>query len=52
MSKHKRLSHRHRSHHLVLTSPRVFVCNGQKFANLTYDVVFTHGFPHPVFVSR
>ena len=46
MPKHERLSHRHRSHHLVLASPRVFVRNGQQFANLTYDVVFTHGFPH------
>ena len=43
MLKHERLSHRHRSHHLVLASPRVFVRNGQKFANLTYDFVFTHG---------
>ena len=46
MSKHERLSNRHCSHHLVLGSPRVFVRNCQKFADLTYDVVFTHWFPH------
>ena len=42
MSKHERLSNRHRSRHLILCSPRVFVCNGQKFADLAHDVVFTH----------
>ena len=52
MSKHERLSNRHRSHHLVFCSPRVFVCNGQKFADLAYDVVFTHGSLITVFVSR
>ena len=50
MSKHERLSNRHRSHHLVFCSPRVFVCNGQKFADLAYDVVFTHGSLITVFV--
>ena len=43
MPKHERLSHRHRSHHLVFAGPRVFVRNGQQFANSTYDVVLTHG---------
>ena len=52
MSKHERLSNRHCSHHLVLGSPRVFVRNCQKFADLTYDVVFTHWSLITVFVSR
>ena len=42
MSKHERLSNRHCSHHLVLCSSRVFVCNCQKFSDLTCDVIFTH----------
>jgi hypothetical protein len=52
MSKHERLRNRHCSHHLVLGSPRVFVRNCQKFADLTYDVIFTHWSLITVFVSR
>ena len=52
MPKHERLSHRHRSHHLVFASPRVFVRNGQQFANPTYDVVLTHGSLITAFTSR
>ena len=52
MSKHERLSNRHCSHHLILGSPRVFVRNCQKFADLTYDVVLTHYSLITVFVSR
>ena len=52
MSKHERLSNRHCSHHLVLGSPRVFVCNCQKFADLICDVLFTHWSLITVFVSR
>jgi len=51
MPKHERLSHRHRSHHLVFAGPGVFVRDGQQFANSTYDIVLTPGSPITAFTT-